>query len=347
MKQRDYFFDNAKFILIILVVFGHFLTSFIHKNDFIFSLYQVIYTFHMPAFILISGYFAKGYNKKGYIKKTAKKLILPYLCFQLIYSIVYYYLNHEPELMFDPLDPHWSLWFLLSLFFWNLMLPVFARFRPVYSIIGSLLIALLIGYVDFINNYLSLSRTFVFFPIFLIGYYLKKEYFYSLLTFKYKLLACSIFILLFIGFYLFPNLESQWLLGSKPYAEMGINSFTAMLIRLGVYILSFIMMGSFFTLVPKKRYFFTNLGKNSLYVYLLHGFIIRWFRVSEVKSFFTDFESILLLLIISLLLTLLLSSKTVTSLTQPIIEMKVSRTKEFISKLIIYVKFYWKKAVSH
>ena len=63
MKQREYFFDNAKFILIFLVVFGHFLRSFIEESEIIYSLYKVIYTFHMPAFILISGFFAKGFRE--------------------------------------------------------------------------------------------------------------------------------------------------------------------------------------------------------------------------------------------------------------------------------------------
>ncbi len=50
-------------------------------------LYKFIYTFHMPAFILVSGYFAKNFKRKGYVKKLAVKLIIPYLIFQGIYSV--------------------------------------------------------------------------------------------------------------------------------------------------------------------------------------------------------------------------------------------------------------------
>ena len=144
-------------------------------------------------------------------------------------------------------------------------------------------------------------------------------------------------------FYLFPNLDYEWLLGSKTYAEMDVQPVVAMFIRFSLYFLSLIMMASFFALVPKQQYFFTNLGRNSLYVYLLHGFIIRHFRVSDVKNYFTNLESILLLAAISLLITLVLSSKAVTSFTQPFIELEVSNTKKLLKRLQVYLKFYWRK----
>lgn len=56
-----------------------------------------------------------------------KKLILPYVFFQLIYSIFYYFLLSKDNLSIQLLDPEWSLWFLLSLFFWNVMLFIFAK----------------------------------------------------------------------------------------------------------------------------------------------------------------------------------------------------------------------------
>lgn len=125
--KRESYFDNAKFILIFLVVFGHFLQTFIVDYAGVRVLYIYIYTFHMPAFVLISGFFAKSFGKPGYLKKTMKKLILPYVFFQLIYSIFYYFLLSKDNLSIQFLDPEWSLWFLLSLFFWNVMLFIFAK----------------------------------------------------------------------------------------------------------------------------------------------------------------------------------------------------------------------------
>jgi len=101
MANRDSYFDNAKFFLIFFVVFGHMIQSYIQDKESIFALYKTIYAFHMPAFILISGYFAKGLCSKGYIKNLAKKLLVPYLIFQGIYcTILFLYIklsNYESQ----------------------------------------------------------------------------------------------------------------------------------------------------------------------------------------------------------------------------------------------------------
>ncbi|RHW31424.1 acyltransferase [Neobacillus notoginsengisoli] len=333
MKKRNYYFDNAKFILIFLVVFGHLLRAFIEDNEIFFALYKAIYTFHMPAFILISGFFAKGFNEKGYIWKIAKRLILPYIFFQIIYSVFYYYLFQKPALTIDPFNPHWSLWFLVSMFFWNLLLIPFTKIRPAISLPIAFAIGLLVGYLDWVSNYLSLSRTFVFFPLFLAGYYMKKEYFYALFTIRMRLLAAASLLLVFAGFYFYPDMQYQWLLGSKPYAAMGVASIWAMFKRLGIYALSFIMVMSFFAFVPRKQYFFTTLGTNTLYVYLLHGFFVRVFRESDIASYFDRTERIILLAGISLIIVLGLSSKLITSFTQPLIELRASRTRKLFNRL--------------
>ena len=84
-KERDHYFDNARFFLIVLVVFGHLTRSYVNESHIFKALYMFIYSFHMPAFVLISGFFAKGVGKPGYIKKITIKLLLPYLIFQLFY----------------------------------------------------------------------------------------------------------------------------------------------------------------------------------------------------------------------------------------------------------------------
>ncbi|MFE8698009.1 acyltransferase family protein [Cytobacillus sp. FJAT-53684] len=346
MKERNFYFDNAKFILIFFVVFGHLLQSFTAENEWISTLYKVIYTFHMPAFIFISGFFAKGYLQKGYLPKIVKKLILPYIIFQLIYSIFYYFLYSKSDFQIDPLTPHWSLWFLISLFFWNLFILLFAKFKAVYSVSAAILLGLAIGYFDSFSSLLSLSRTFVFFPLFLIGYYMKKEHIFCLLKPKIKVAAISIFAIVFAGFYLFPDINYEWLLGSKTYSEMEVTSISALFTRLGFYILSLVMVFSFFSLVPRKQYFFTNLGKNTLYVYLLHGFFIRIFRESDLQNYFTKPENFLILACASLILSLLLSSKPITSLAQPLIELKTSNMKRLKLKIRFLLQFYRKKLLN-
>ena len=79
MEQTRYNrFDNIRFILIICVVFGHFLEMI--PGAMSLYLYRIIYSFHMPAFIFISGYFAK-YNRE----KILFTFLYTYLLFLPIY----------------------------------------------------------------------------------------------------------------------------------------------------------------------------------------------------------------------------------------------------------------------
>ena len=332
MEKRDYYFDNAKFILIFLVVFGHLLRTFIFEHELIYAVYKTIYTFHMPAFVLISGFFARGIYKKGYVGKLTKKLILPYLIFQGVYSIFYFYLNGKEKFTFDLLDPHWSLWFLISLFCWNIMLLFYAKFKPFSGMALAVLAGLFVGFIDDISNYLSLSRTFVFFPMFLAGYYLQKPQLEKLLTIRFKVISLAVFAIIFAGFYLYPEFDYKWLLGSKPYSELLSSAFIGMGVRLGFYVLSFITIASFLAMVPAGRYFFTTLGKRTLYVYLLHGFFVQLFRESGIAGYFTEFENYFLLIGMSLLLTFTLSSQFIASLTQPVIELSTTRFRILLAK---------------
>ncbi|MBT2649482.1 acyltransferase family protein [Bacillus sp. ISL-34] len=338
MKQRDFFFDNAKFILMAFVVFGHLLNTYIHDSETIYALYKTIYSFHMPAFILVSGFFAKGFYQKGYLGKITKKLILPYIIFQLIYTVYYYFLYERSAITVDLLDPQWSLWFLISLFCWNIMLLGFSKLKPSVGIGLSFLIALLIGYIDNISNYLSLSRTFVFFPMFLIGYHLSKDHLKKLFTPKVRLASLSVMLVIFIGFYLNTDINYKWLLGSKPYAELEDATIVSMFKRLGFYGLGIISVFSFLSFIPRGQYFFTNWGKQTLYVYLLHGFFIRFFRESTIQEYFSNTESFIMLAGLSFLITVLLSSEMIATMAQPIIELKATKTKRFMTKTKEYIK---------
>lgn len=63
VKERNPLFDNIKIVLIILVVFGHALEEISLGNGYG-IIRACIYSFHMPVFILISGYFSRGGDKR-------------------------------------------------------------------------------------------------------------------------------------------------------------------------------------------------------------------------------------------------------------------------------------------
>lgn len=88
-KDRDYFFDNARAILIFLVVLGHMIQPYTSESKYILALYLVIYSFHMPTFLFISGYFAKHLDKPNYLENVAKNC-LHLTLFLCIFSIYYF-----------------------------------------------------------------------------------------------------------------------------------------------------------------------------------------------------------------------------------------------------------------
>lgn len=74
--QRDSTIDVMKGIGIICVVLAHITT--------IYSLRNIIYSFHMPLFFFLSGYFFSYKSSSDLIKISSKKLIIPYFIFSFI-----------------------------------------------------------------------------------------------------------------------------------------------------------------------------------------------------------------------------------------------------------------------
>lgn len=168
-KERDYLFDNYKALLVFLVVVGHFIEPCYKNNDFLFFLKWLIVSFHMPAFIFISGYFSK---KEIPISKMIQKLLVPYLVYEVIYYLLYVYIIDKPTGLYL-FYPKFSLWYILSLFFWRVITP-FVKKIPHHMIL-SIAGGLLIGCSGMSDNFLSIPRVLVFYPFFLAGILLTEK----------------------------------------------------------------------------------------------------------------------------------------------------------------------------
>lgn len=320
MKKRDYYFDNVRFALIFFVVFGHLLRPHIYESPLIYALYMSIYLFHMPAFIFVSGFFAKGIMRPGYIKKVSRKLLIPFLIFQVIYSLFYFWIEQDETLSISLLTPEWSLWFLLSLFFWNVLLRITVKWvKPAVAIALAVGLGLLIGMIPESLHVLSISRTIVFFPFFLIGYYIKREWFTPLFTTSARIVLLLTAVILFLFFYQNTNIQIEWLFGSVSYNDLGANLLSGVAWRSLIYIINGIMIMFIFSFVTHKSFFFTAWGRNTLYVYLLHGFFVQ---LSRHVNTFEPQPSLFVLFLMAAALTLLLSSPLAAALFRPFLEQK-------------------------
>ncbi|SER01669.1 acyltransferase family protein [Piscibacillus halophilus] len=322
--QRETYFDNAKLLFIFFVVFGHLIQPMKGNFELADALYQWIYIFHIPAFVLISGFFASGANSPNYLKKLTKKLLLPYLLFQLIYNLVYVFISAGS---YNSLyDPHWTLWFLLSLFSWHILLIWFKKIPAILGITLAFLIGSLIGFMPLIGHEFSLSRTFVFFPFFLMGYWISKNQLYQFKNMKYQFVAIGFLAVLLVISYLKPMIPVDLMFGSQSYVAMDMLT-TGIISRLALYGLSVLMVFSVLILIPRKRFSFTHLGQYTLYVYLLHGVLIQIIRNEELLQLNQNLD-IIPLAVISGAMVWFLSSKWVLTFTQPLIEGKATRLQE-------------------
>ena len=322
--NRMPFFDNARLILIFLVVFGHMIQPFATDSQLINSIYAFIYIFHMPMFIMLAGFFAKGIGKPKYILNLAKKLLLPYLMFQGLYTVLYFLLGRE-EWYKGILHPQWAMWFLVSLFCWHILLVLFKRIPAAASILLAVFIGIAAGYVDLSAYGLSLSRTLVFFPFFLAGYFMTKENVQLIKTKALSIAGIIFMTALFAFIYLFINvdvtLDTDWLSGAVAYQRLEAEM-SGGLMRLIIYILAVLLIISMIALIPSGDFgWLTKIGEKTLYVYLLHGFIIQPFREFEILWYNHWYETFWFVLL-SALIVILLSSRPVVALTRPLVELK-------------------------
>ena len=304
--KRTAYFDNAKAILIYLVVLGHLMSGYLKQNEYVDTLYLIIYLFHMPAFVLISGHFSRKIKGVKDLKKIGKTLLLTYVIFQLLYSL--YYKNIFGDgVEIEFLEPRYALWFLLSMMMWKMMLWIFGNHKSM--ILVSVIISLLVGYISEVNEWLSLSRTFFFFPFFLIGYYLDRGNFVKMKN-KWNIRVASILAVALVLFvYVYGDVRwKEWFFGRIPYEDISYGILdSAILSRIFIYVLMLASTYIFLSLVPKGNRRYTAIGGKTLCIYLLHLFIIRAFKETEVYVWIENTGNYLMLFGIAFVIVYVLS----------------------------------------
>ncbi|RIL34208.1 acyltransferase [Staphylococcus equorum] len=324
LKKRDYFFDNARAILIFLVVFGHLLQPYNEASTYLSSLYLTIYSFHMPAFLFISGYFAKKAGEAGYLEKVSKKLLIPYIIFFGFFSIYYYLTGKEDSVQFDPFDPVFALWFLLTLFFFHVILVIVKDYKPYFVLPIAIIFSLFAGYSDNIDNYLSFSRTIMFFPIFYLGYLFTSIHTQNLQNKKFVHIAFINLVTFYIIYTIHP-INSDWLLGDSPYMSLeGKQDLYSPFKRLLLYFIILATMFSFLNLIPEKEKFFTYIGRRTMHIYLLHGLVIGVVRGFGLHPFKDEISVLTYIYLLSAtcFIVYILSTRFVSKWTNPVINLQ-------------------------
>ncbi len=173
-SERIAKWDNAKLILIFLVVLGHFLETFLEQYPVCESVYGIIYLFHMPAFLFISGMFSK---KTINADRLNWAKITPYLVLFVILDFGRFIVRYhwDPTLTFRVFRITGVSWYLFALFVLIVVTHLLRKIDPKFVFCIAIGISLIIGYSKGIGYWFALYRIVTMFPFFYLGYLWDRE----------------------------------------------------------------------------------------------------------------------------------------------------------------------------
>lgn len=282
-KKRNCYLDNVKAILIFLVVLGHFIYSFVHSNVFLNSLYDFIYFFHMPLFILVSSFFSKKIETTGDALKKSFYFLKLYIISQIVYTAFNYFFIAPPSdvpFKINFMSPFWITWFLFAFAVWTLIFPYLKHVKhPVRLIVISFIVSVFVGFLPDLGTNLSLSRIIVFLPFVLIGYFLPKKqmsYFENSKQLSTKVVFAIIAMIIFIATFIFNSeMYTSLLYGSANFWAFKAPVMTVFFQRIIFLIVTLTLSLCLLVVTGSKHRFYTETGKNTLYIYLFHGFFVK------------------------------------------------------------------------
>ena len=292
INVRSTWADTLKVAMIYLVVLGHI-------GGYDPEVQKVIYSFHMPVFIFLSGFLTsldKGRKEQdGWLRRT----FLIYAGAQAGHILLTLVINcNSSYLHKTPLDvsflnwrvfivPQPILWYLVSLIIWRLSAWRILRFcyrKSMFSktygsaviVSVSLILALAGGFVP-LDGELSFQRTFAFLPFFVLGVVFKKE---NLMHSLEKIPAWVAALLLLFGFYaayIFPwsyqpnvhYADIQGLFVRMMQTALGLVLCLSVLRLFQIKTGAFSFMGRICTKLA-------GYGRYTLWIYIGHSFLNRF-----------------------------------------------------------------------
>jgi fucose 4-O-acetylase-like acetyltransferase len=295
IKNEKNFIDVLKGFLIILVVFGHLLQTYYVDFDQLF-LFKLIYSFHMPFFMLISGYLANmslqknGCSVEKCITKKFIYLIIPFVSWYIIDLIlqgnfVFSDLFHSLSFLLTHVDS--GLWYLYILFVLYILLYFADKLKYKYGVLWVLFVALPM------TNILGVNLLKWYLIFFIIGMF----------TFDYQIQIEKIMSNYFANFiYLVPAIflislyywEREFTQNSIFSSHVYLYGYKFIVAIFGI--ITILLLTKKIYKLTTPRAIFDNFGKNSLKIYILN-FIAIGLLHEYIKN-----DNQLLLVVLALLI---------------------------------------------
>lgn len=311
LKLEQNKLNNIKIIMIYLVVFGHFLGRQPWDNTLAQNLLKIIYVFHMPVFIMTSGYLY-GKSKKKYFKHIVNTTLIPFLVFQSIYIVfkgITGEINSLIELLKEIITPGSVNWYILCLFYWKIIIKKVKKNK--ITIIILLILPIITGVVPFISYEFALARALNYFIYFYLGYIAyNKEFMRNYYKYNNKKLSFLTLAILILFLTLINKVSVYEIQLMTSYSQLGMSIIYGMINRIYIYILGFIISIFIIIKMSSKEYKFTYLGGKTISIYFLHNYFIYAFLLTGIyNKIFVGNIGVIAMAIVSVVVTIILGSK--------------------------------------
>lgn len=277
VQERSFHWDNVKFILILLVVIGHFLGIYEGENLKLKEMFYFINTFHMPAFIFVSGLFSKSAinGKRFRTDLVFFYLLLYFLLKTMLFVVSMFFGGSCSYKFFNDQGIQWYMWAMVMFLCVTRLLR---HIRPEFLLGVSVLVAVFAGYDWSIGRAFSLGRFLQWYPFFLAGYYLDPKRVSEKLHCPWIRTVSAGIVLFWIYVCIFQLDRIAWirplLIGSYSYEKLPYPQLGGVW-RILYYMLAAALSIAVFSLIPKGKVFFSEWGRHSLAIYFWHRPILE------------------------------------------------------------------------
>ncbi|MDN5600379.1 MAG: acyltransferase family protein [Brachybacterium sp.] len=314
-RPRDPYLDNARGLLIALVVVGHTIECFENTADVLAStLYTAIYSFHMAAFIMISGYLSRSYrNEPRQVRRLLTAMVVPYVIFQVVHEAgKALLLGQDVELQL--LLPAWTLWFLVALLGWRLLTPVLRQLK--HPLMFAVAISVIAPLDPDLGSVLSLGRLAQMLPFFMLGLIATPDMLERVKAFRHRWLGGAVLLAVVVVAYLVDDRVPTSLFFLRSGYEDDTGILLSMLLQVMVLLAGVAGSLAILLVTPRGRSQLTAMGERSLTVYLLHPVLLLPVRYAEeLPEWLVSWWGTLGLVAAALLLTAILATGVVGRLT--------------------------------
>lgn len=288
--ERIISLDVLKCFAIFLVCWAHSIQHLTTADCIDNLLYRWIYSFHMPLFMMVSGFFSvksMGLTFSQFIEKKLKQIALPGFAWSLLFSLIGVVLGfHKIHFTFD-ITRYMPFWFLWALLICNILAYAGVKFK------GGRIVTLLI------SQFIPFANVIYMYPAFVLGQIVYenrkwiKNHLKQILIISVAVYLVSIIFWGADDWHLLS--QTKEMIGSKGYISAGLFYVGKTAYKLLVNLSGSMMFFCLFLIADS--FWGRNCGKILGYIgkYTLIVYILQYYILEQQMSKFVNLDNIQLL----------------------------------------------------